>query len=65
MGVEEKVVHVGRGRFHHGDGVLTWMDDFDWADVIVGMEEGVVAVFRVVVKGETGIRQPEFNGAVW
>lgn len=31
------------------------MDELDLTEVIVGIEEGVVVVFRVVVKGEPRI----------
>lgn len=31
---------------------MTWVKYSDWTEVIVGIEEGVVAAFRVVVKGE-------------
>jgi len=36
------------------------MDDLDWADVVVGTEEGVAA-FGVVVKGEPRIGEPEWK----
>lgn len=34
---------------------MTLVDDLDWTEVTVGIEEGVVAVLRVVVKGEPGV----------
>lgn len=37
---------------------MTWAGDLDWTEVTVGIEVGVVALFRVMVKGELGIREP-------
>lgn len=37
---------------------MTWVDDLDWTEMIVGIEERVVvAVSRVMVKGEPWVRE--------
>lgn len=33
---------------------MTWVGDLDCTKVTVGIEEGVVVVFRIVVKGKPG-----------
>lgn len=35
---------------------MTWAGDLDWTEVTVGIEVGVVALFRVMVKGTRGFK---------
>lgn len=36
---------------------MTWEDHLDWTEVKVGVEMGVVAMFRVMSKGEPVVRE--------
>lgn len=48
----KKVVDAGRGGMLPGDWILTWMEDWDWTDVIRGIEKGAVATVAGVVLKE-------------